>query len=246
MIKLAIARARPALVLLSDGTVLVWGGPGSGKSADLGERRRADGTFAVLAVSGDADLLADASITTVGPAVVSLGVKAGFELLIVSGGATGALSTADVPSYAVVIELAANKAVLRPLKLPASVALSGGVAGFAAPYGEGGALLSGGLISISGGAPCAASDAECIIAEVYRVQADGDFNVSPIVLAAQTIGTLGGRRFGVAVARIPAGVLLAGGQSSVVATGAAPDVFDPTGRIVAAPPLASEAASICK
>lgn len=245
--KLVVARARPALLTLHDGSVLVWGGNAGDKATELGERRKADGSFQMLAISGDAALLASADIVSVAPQAVSLGASGGVETVLVFGGARGELSTAKIPAYAVRIDVASGSATLVALSLPSGVALSAGIAGLAAPHGDNAALVSGGLVALSGGAPCAASDAECILADVLRVHVSGDASASPLSLTVETIGTFGGPRFGVATARIDAGVLLVGGQSSVVDSQAAGDaVLDPTGRVVAAPPPAAELATICK
>lgn len=244
-VPLVIARARPGMLRLHDGSMLVWGGNASGKATELGERLVGDAAFQALAIDGDAGLLASTTIATVAPQLVSLGEANGVETVLVFGGAGKALSTADVPSYAVRLDVAAGKATLVAIAPPSGKALVGGIAGFAKAYGSA-ALVSGGLVALSGGAPCAAGD-DCVMDEVFAVAIDGAADAAPLALTMDSVGTFGGPRFGVAAVAIDAGILLAGGQSHAVDSAAAGDaVLDPTGRVVAAPPPAAELSLICK
>lgn len=233
---LQVGRVRPALVRLENGAVLAWGGQTSGKAADaaelLGKGAKA---FAPVTLQGDAALLALDPLATIAAQAVSLGVVAGVETVLVVGGVPAqSLTAAQAPTLALRVTLDTGAITVHAVETGATK-IFGGIAGNAIGLGHGEALLTAGLVALSGGAPCAVGAAECIGDQAWRVTLAGPpAAMGAVQLAVEAVAALGGPRFGVAVARAPAGWLLVGGQRTIVdgaVEGSA--ALDGTGRVLA-------------
>lgn len=243
---LQVARARPGLVTLSNGAVLVWGGNLNGKAADAAEWiQSTDKGFVRLTVAGDAALLAADPLATIDPIVVSLGASAGVETLLVSGGIpAGSPSAAQSKTFAARVDLASGAITLVAID-SGSTTLFGGIAGLGVAR-EGVALLSPGAIALLGGAPCAAGGSECIGGAVWQVRVSGEATASPLKLEVQALDALGGPRFGIASVQVPTGTLLVGGQSTLVDTKVEGEAaLDPTARLVGHVPTDPAFGALC-
>lgn len=245
-LSLQVARARPGLVTLSNGAVLVWGGNKNGKAEDAAEwLQSVEKGFVRVTVGGDAALLAADPLATIDPVVVSLGATAGVETLLISGGIPAeSPSAAQAKTFAARVELTSGAITLVAVD-SGSVALYGGIAGLGVAH-DGVALLSPGAIALLGGAPCAAGTSECIGTDVWQVRVAGDVAASPLKLEVKTLDALGGPRFGIAGVQVPAGTLLAGGQSTLVDTKVEADAaLDPTARLVGQIPTDPAFGALC-
>ena len=245
-LSLQVARARPGLVTLSNGAVLVWGGNVNGKAADAAEWIQSTGKgFVRLTVGGDASLLAADPLATVDPVVVSLGATDGVETLLISGGIlAGSPSATQSKTFAARVNLTSGAITLVAVDT-GTTKLFGGIAGLGIARG-GAALLSPGAIALLGGAPCAAGASECIGGSVWQVRISGDATATPLKLDVQTLDALGGPRFGIASVQVPVGTLLVGGQSTLVDTKVDGDAaLDPTARLIGFTPTDPAFGALC-
>ncbi len=247
-LSLGAARARPGLVVLEGGGVLIVGGNldgGSGQGFEL-LTEVAKGPVA-LAVAGDAALMQSKGLMTIGPIAVSLGVRNGAEAVLVMGGLGASSITAEQSqTYLARVDVAAAKVTLVGVDIGGK-ALLGGFAGLGVAV-PGGALVAAGAIKLTGGAPCAGSAAECIGADLWRVAlgADTGAGVGAQPLTLQVVDALGGPRFGLVGVSVPGGTLLVGGQSTLVELGVeGAAALDPTGRLLARLPSDPALGALC-
>ena len=244
-ITLVTARAQPALATFADGTVLVWGGATSKASADMGELIAPGETGGrKLTVTGPAELLGSDALATVGPAAVVLARTADSLTLLVSGGMSVSHPTlgVDTLSYAVTVSRTAQTAELKLIKLPTDIALHAGRDCATAQLPGGQVLFAGGLIAPSSTAqPYCKPGGECILDTYTVFDPPADLTASVLEMNA-TVVKFDGQRFGMTVLPVPAGVLLAGGQTTVFLDG--PALLD-VGALLAWAPSADIQAKVC-
>lgn len=245
-VQMAVARVSPGLVALDDGRVLIWGGSVNGKADDMGEvlNPGSDKTLK-LKISGDADLLKSTTLTTAGPAVALLSQNTTQAVLLVAGGMpfSSPLSASDAPTYLVVFNRASGEAVIKPATV-AGKPVHGGLGTVLTRTPSGQVVMAGGLVALSAQAPCAATAAECLLSQVLLIDPPTDVSAATVDLTAEVTLDLGGGQFGISAAPLPMGVLLAGGQSAVVAKVTSPaSALTTTSRVLV--PSPADAATIC-
>ncbi len=247
-LSLGVARARPGLVVLEGGGVLIVGGNLDGAAGQGFELVTdvAKGAVA-LPVVGDATLTTSKGLMTISPTVVSLGVRNGAEAVLVMGGLGASSITAEQSqTYLARVDAGAAKVTVVGVDLGGK-SLLGGFAGLGVRV-PGGALVAAGAIKLTGGAPCVASAAECIGADLWRVAlgADAGAGVGAQPLTLQVVEALGGPRFGLVGSAVPGGTLLVGGQSTLVESGVeGAAALDPTGRLLARLPSDPALGALC-
>ncbi len=245
-IAMAVGRVRPGLVALDDGRVIIWGGANSGKIEDMGEVLDAGAIKTKkLKITGDADLLKLAELATAGPAVTLLSQTGTEAAFLVVGGMPflSPLSATKAPSYVVVLNRATGEAQVKPATAGGKT-IYGGVGMALTRSPDGHVVLAGGLVALSGAAPCDAAAAECLLGQVLLLDGKVDTTGAKVDLTATATLDLGAGQFGVAAAPLPMGVLLAGGQSAVVAKIAAgKSALTSTSRVLIASP--ANGAAIC-
>lgn len=248
-IDLGLRRIRPALLAFSDGTIVVWGGSteGTNDAAELGEIIAPGGDVSapVKITGGPKTLFDDSMLGTFGPAAAVLKSSTDQLIFVVAGGMPRLApnNATAVPSYLVVLNKDGT-AQLKHLDLGGQK-LHAGLGAGTATLLSGQALFAGGLIGLSGVAPCDASASECLLSSATLLEPPTTTDGDTVTLSAKAVD-LGGKRAGIAIANLPAGVLLAGGQSSAV-TGShsGVDALDPTGRVLAGALSDEQQAKIC-
>lgn len=242
---LKAARVRPGLLKFPDGSAIVWGGAISKKVQDMGELVAAGAAASdKLTITGDAALLANASLSTVGPVTATLAQTADTLTFLVAGGVPveTPVKAVDVPSYVVILDRAAKTAEIRPVALT-SGALRAGLGTTVAQLPGGQVLIAGGLLDTKPVPGVCDKGAECILKDwtVVRLVGPAAATVTLQVVAA---GQLAGPRFGMTGLTLPAAALLTGGQSRLSEGEASVDaVLDDAGRIVTVAP--DDASAIC-
>lgn len=259
-IKLNVPRLKPVLLSFpSDGTVLVWGGavPASG-AADaklMGELLSDTNQSQPLTVDGDAGLLADANLSTVGAVATYVERTAGSLTVLVAGGVPVAelgkgLGTDKAPAYLLTVNKATLTATVRKVQLPDAAPLRSGLFGMAVPLDDRRVLVGGGVVSAvdalgglcgdSGGAT------ECVLPQawVVRVPVATAGDTAPLTLELLRTVDLSGMRFGMAVAPLPLGALIAGGQASAF-QGVDGETLRDSGTVLTLPAAGVDPAGIC-
>jgi hypothetical protein len=242
-VTLAAARARPALLKFPDGTVVVWGGNASKAVADLGEVLEPAGTTGkALTITGDAAILTDANLATIGPVAVVLASSADTLAFLVAGGLPYAqpIRSENAPTYVVVVSRASKSAEIKPVDLGGSVLRAGlGTVAIRLPSGH--ILFAGGLVAPMDVPDVCSTVGECILDTFTLIEPSVDVTAATVVLTVTT-GSLGQPSFGMAAAPLPTGALLAGGQLSVSTED---DVLDAVGQVFVTGPSAERQAVLC-
>lgn len=242
-IKLQAARGQPGLAAFRDGTVVVWGGTALAKDASgkkdpatMGEIVAPGAVAGELLVASGADVLGNAKVDTVAPAVVVLAETADVLTLLVAGGVPydDPLSALDAPSYVVMVDRVKKTAECKPVSLSKGT-LRAGVHTTAVRLPNGQVLLAGGLVSLvaaPGVDGCLAGAAECVLQSWFLLDPPADVAGSDVKLNVAATGSLGGPRFGVTSVPLPSGAMVLGGQASVFPPADPADVLESAGQIM--------------
>jgi hypothetical protein len=235
-LNLNVPRIRPGLLAFADGTIVVWGGSQKGND-DIGELGELllpnSATATAIKVTGAAALMADPLIASYAPTVVMLSRTDTTMIFVVTGGMPrqSVTNATAAMSYLVVLDKAGT-ASLKELDL-GGIKLHAGLGAGAAHLVSGHALIAGGLIGLSGVAPCDAGASECLLGSATLLLPPSSTDGDKVTLDAKTVD-LGAVRAGIAITPLPAGALLLGGQSSIVTgTDKGPDALDPSGKVLA-------------
>lgn len=243
-IKLNAARLRPALLRFPDDTVLVWGGAKT--AAGMGELigPQASGGEA-LTVTGPDSLLKDKNLPTMAPVAVSISGTGDVLTFLVAGGVPYEVgdSAELAPTYAVVVTKSAKTAELKPVTISGGTLRAGlYTAGVQLPSRQ--LLLAGGLVAPYPVPAVCNNPDECLLDTFTVLAPPADLTAAELALTVVSSGSLGGGRFGLVAAPLPAGALLAGGQASV-RKGDTAEALDDVGEVMTFPPADLDVAKIC-
>ena len=246
-IVLAAGRVRPGLVTFGDGALVVWGG--TALETAIGELV-VDGETQGKALDLTGADSVGGKLASAAPLVVPLDIGETIMTLLVIGGVPfdDPYNAAKAPTYAVTIDRSKNTAVIKPITLAGGGALRAGLfaAGFQTASRQ--VLVAGGLLAVTSVPEVCGTGSECVLDGVLLLTPPADLGADKFELGVALHGKLGGPRFGVLALGVPAGVLLAGGQSSLFPppTPEAADVFETLGQ-VATPALdGKRVADVCK
>jgi hypothetical protein len=241
---LKAARIRPGILKFGDGTALLWGGNPSRKVEDIGEIIGPGATTSdKLTVTGDAAILGNAFLATIGPAAVTLAQTDDTLTFLVLGGVPieTPVKAVDAPSYVVIVTKSAKTAEIKAVALSAGTLHAGlGTTAVQLPGKQ--VLIAGGLVNLQAVPGLCDSGAECILSSWLVLQPPVSTSDAVVTLQVVASGQLAAPRFGMTGLPLPAAALLAGGQSSVV-TDDTDAVLDTSGRIVTVAP--DDQAGIC-
>jgi hypothetical protein len=248
---LLVARARPAMLRFRDGPALIWGGAASKKASDMGEIIAADATVSeLLTVTGDTTLLGNDGKTPVGDNLATVGAATAVLsstpdqlVFLVVGGVPLAspVKAVDAPTYIVVATLSTKTAELKRVVLSNGGALRGGLGTMAVSLPDGQVLVAGGLIDLKQVPGLCDNQQECILKNYVLFAPPTSTAEASVTLGVLAAGDLPAARFGMVGLPLPAALLIAGGQSSVIGSAV---VLDAGGRLMTVAP--ATASAICK